>query len=175
MLENEHTCILIIAQNQWKEKDFERFGDGSLSDMLGELEHDDCDICLTCPICRSFWELFDPENLGEYNQLCEYCEVFLPLFKEEQKGDSVLLFSHKNLLPDSLKKFTEFTLENERIKKIFILQHQDWKKRGQLPSPKELLKKVKHQELKKSEFFSIIDEDKFEFLVMYEIFKDKYY
>lgn len=175
MLENEHVCILIIAQDQWHEKDFKRFGNGSLSDFLGQTEHADCDICLTCPVCRSEWEFYDPENLGKYNYLCEYCEIFLPLLKEKQIGDYVLLFSHKIVKPDALKKFTEFTLENKKIKKIYILQHQDWRKRGRLPKPKELLEQITEQEIKQSEFIALLDAEKVEFSVMYEIFKDKYY
>ena len=77
--------------------------------------------------------------------------------------------------PDALKKFTEFTLENKKIKKIYILQHQDWRKRGRLPKPKELLEQITEQEIKQSEFIALLDAEKVEFSVMYEIFKDKYY
>ena len=175
MLENQHFCILIIAQNQWKEKDFKQFGEGTLSDFLGNLEHSDCDICMTCPICRSFWELFDPENPGEYNLLCEYCEAFLEFFEKERIGDNVLLFTHTKIKSDALKKFAEYILENNKIKKIYILEHEDWSKRGRLPKPQKVIEQIKHQEVKQSEFISLIDENRYETLVMYEIFKDKYY
>ena len=173
MIENEHLCILIYPQGQWKEKDYERFGDKTLENFLGASEHANCKVCMTCPICRANWELFDPENPGEYVQLCEYCEVLLPLFKKYQKNDALILFSHSKLKCDSLRQFTEHTLENKKIKKFYVLELSIWEKRK--PKPQELVQLISHQRLKCSEFLILLETNKFEYMVMYEVYKDSYY
>ncbi len=174
MIDYEHLCILIYAQDQWKEKDFERLSEETLTNFLEKAEHADCDVCLTCAVCRANWELFDPENPGEYVQLCEYCEALISYFKEYQKsGDNVLLFSHSKMKLEVLQNFVEYTLKDKKIKKIFVFQHVDWNKKK--PKPDVFIEKISHKEIKNSEFISLLKEEKFENTILYEIHKDNYY
>ncbi len=168
-----HLCILIYAQNNWKDKDYEQFSDMTLVDYLGKTEHSDCEVCLTCPVCRADWELFDPENPGEYVQFCEYCEVLLPLLKEHLTGDGFILFSHRLVKLDALKQFIDFTLSNKKIKKVFVIQQYDPNRKPAKAT--KMLGQIKHQELKQSEFLTLIEAEKFEYNNLYEVFKDKYY
>ena len=170
---SRHLCVLIYAQDDWREKDYRNIGDSTLADYLGSTEHSDCEVCLSCPVCRAEWELFDPENPGEYVQFCEYCEVLLSFMKEQLTNDGLLLFSHDLLKLDALKQFVEYSLKDKKIKKIFILEQDEIERKK--TKPNKLLDKIKHQEIKYSEFIALIDSNKFEYNVLYEIFKDKYY
>ena len=105
MIEFQHLCILLIAQNQWKEKDYEKFNDETITKVHSSAAHAKCGVCMTCPICRSTWALFDPENPGKYVPECEYCDVLLPYFEQYRSGDNLLLFSHEKMQVDVLKKF----------------------------------------------------------------------
>ena len=170
---SRHFCVIVYAQDNWKDKDYQKFSDLTLADYLGRAEHSDCEICLTCPVCRANWELFDPENPGKYIQICEYCNALFPIFKKHLTGDGFILFSHELLKLEELKQFTEFSLNNNKIKKIFILEQDDPKRK---PSKtQDMIAQINHQELKISEFLILIDNGDFEYNTIYEIFKDRYY
>ena len=117
--------------------------------------------------------MFDPENPGEYVQFCEYCEVLLSLLKEQLTNDGILLFSHDLMKLDKLKQFVEYSLNNRKIKKIFILQQDEIGKKK--TKAKKLLEKIANQKITNSNLKELIDTNKFEYNVLYEIFKDKYY
>ena len=175
--EYEHLCILIFAQNTWKEKDFIKLEEKTVVNYLENTPQGDCDVCLTCDICRGTWELFDPENPGKYNPLCNYCEVLLPFFKKFQSGENVLLFSHQTIDSNGLRSFTETNLSNEKVKKIYILQLHEWREKRyeKYLKAEELIDSLSHVKITHSDFLSLLDEDKFEYRVLYEISKDSYY
>ncbi|NHJ85583.1 MAG: hypothetical protein FK734_08985 [Asgard group archaeon] len=171
---SQHFCVLIYAQNDWKEKDYESITEKTFTDFMSGTAHADCDVCLTCPVCRANWELFNPENPGEYIQFCEFCEVLLPLMKDKLTSDGMILFSHSLLNLDALKQFVEYSLKSKKIKKIFVLEQDDYvnKKRTK---PNKLSEQIKQQEISCSKFVELITSKTFEYNVLYEIFKDKYY
>ena len=171
----EHLCVLIFAQNTWKGKDYKKLEAKAVSEFIGNAGHEDCDLCLTCPICRATWELFDPKNLGEFNFICKYCEVLIPFFESYQTGDNVLLFSHQNLNIEGLRSFIELNLTNDKVKKIFILQLQEWEKKVKMPKAEDLIGLIIHKKLKRSEFIALLDSEEFEYRVLYDVFKDAYY
>lgn len=94
---------------------------------------------------------------------------------EEIKGqnDGIILFSH-SLTPEihSVKDLTEFLLESEKIKKIYILEL-DWMNVSHPVS--EIIESIKKIRMKKSEFIKTVDSNKFNKRVLYEISKDTYF
>ena len=117
--------------------------------------------------------MFDPLNPGEYVGTCDLCKALYKSFKKIQgSNEGIILFSHQ-LMHDlnQLQNLTQNLISNEFIKKIFILEVEGVKISKPIPS---ILEEFSHKRLKKSEFFEL-KKDQFEYSVIYEIFKDKYY
>ncbi len=171
---SQHTCIIIFAQNDWKDKDYDSINVKILTGLFSGADHSDCEVCLSCPVCRAEWELFDPENSGEYVQICEYCEVLLPLMKDQLTSDGLILFSHTLLKLDVLKQFVDYSLKSKKIKKIFILEQDDYVNKKST-KPNKLLEQIKQQTINCSEFIELINSSNFQYNILYEVFKVKYY
>ncbi|NVM31200.1 MAG: hypothetical protein HWN65_20345 [Candidatus Helarchaeota archaeon] len=183
---SEHFCLLIVPQDQWKKRDKEKISQRTFVEYISASKHTECHICMTCLICRGLWDLFDPENPGEYTPLCTACKKLLKVFKRLRgKGEAVLLFAHTDLEAEELKKFTDYILELDKVKKFYMLQLKYFrvhprnfeiglKLENASIHPKDFVK-IEHKKLKKSNFIDLLNENKIDYKVLYEVSKDKYY
>lgn len=166
----EHLCLLIFAQDQWKEKDYSRIFNSSVSTRR---EHSDCDTCCSCPVCRSYWAFYDPKIDDDYFIPCGLCEELVKRF-DNKKGQNhgFLLFSHSLLQKNELLELTELLLEEDKVKKIFLFQIDYYK--GQKKAS-EVLQQVGKIKLKRNEFNDLLNVDNLQLEKIYEVSKDSYY
>ncbi len=126
----------------------------------------------TCPICNALVKLFDPQNPGQYVDFCDLCKaLYNKLENIKGQNEALILFSHQ-LIPDmnQLHALTQSLLSSEKIKKIYILEVEYEKISKPIPS---ILDAIIHKRLKKSEFYELLEANKFEYRVIFEVFKDK--
>lgn len=85
----------------------------------------------------------------------------------------MILFSHQLMNDlDQLQTLTQTLLSNEKIKKIYVLEIEWVKISKPIPS---IINELSQIRLKKSEFLELLKKNRFEYRVIYEIFKDNYY
>ena len=171
---HDHFCLLIFGQGLWKESFTTKISKETKSSFFHLSGYSKNSLSCTCPICNALVKLFDPRNPGDYVDFCNLCEELFKKF-EDVKGqnEGMLLFSHQ-LMYDliQLQNLTQNLLSNDKIKKIYILEV-EWVKISK--SIHEIIEGITKRRLKKSDFFQLIKENNFEYSVIYEIFKDKYY
>ncbi|WXG41198.1 MAG: hypothetical protein WED07_10590 [Candidatus Freyarchaeum deiterrae] len=168
-----HFCLLIFAQDQWKESYTEKISKNTRDLFYQYTGHSNCDVCNTCPICRALVEMFDPMNPDEYIIVCDLCKALYKMM-EEIKGqtDGMILFSHSFPLEiQSVTYLTKLLLQSDKIKKIYILEVVTEKN----TQVSEVIEKIKKIRLKKSEFIKLLDSNEFKDKVLYEISKDSYF
>ena len=171
---HDHFCLLIFGQGLWKDSFTMKISKETKSSFFHLSGYSKDSLFCTCPICNALVKLFDPQNPGDYVDFCDLCKA---LYKklEDIKGDNLgmILFSHQ-LMHDlnQLQRLTQRLLSNEKIKKKYILEVEWVKISKPIPS---VIDAIMHKRLKKSEFFELLKGNKFEYRVIYEIFKDKYY
>ena len=171
---HDHFCLLIFGQGLWKESFSKKISKETKSSFFHLSGYSKDSLFCTCPICNALVKLFDPMNPSEYVDLCDLCKGLYEKFEEIQgQNEGMILFSHQ-LMPDLnlLESLTQSLLSKDEIKKIYILEVEHVKFSKPISSIKE---GISQKRLKKSEFFYLLKKDKFEYRVIYEIFKDKYY
>jgi len=171
---HDHFCLLIFGQGLWKESFTKKISKETNSNFFHLSGYSKDSLFCTCPICNALVKLFDPKNSGDYVDVCDLCKALYNKF-EKLKGqnEGMILFSHNHIYKlDLLQKLAQNLLSNERIKKIYILEVEFAKISKPIPL---IIEEIKHKKLKKSEFFELLKEIKFEFRVIYEISKDRYY
>lgn len=171
---HDHFCLLIFGQGLWKDSFTMKISKETKSSFFHLSGYSKDSLFCTCPICNALVKLFDPLNPGDYIDFCDLCKALykkLEDIKGENKG--MIVFSHQ-LMRDlnQLQRLTQSLLSNEKIKKIYILEVEWVKISKPIPS---VIDAIMHKRLKKSEFFELLKGNKFEYRVIYEIFKDKYY
>jgi hypothetical protein len=172
MFDDGHFCLMIFAQGPWKPKYKEKLREEVQSSFLASLaarskeEQHRLDFAETARIL-----LFDLEGLGKSQRECQICSRIHSLFKEILgRNEGLILFSHT--VPDvqGFKKFVAPLLEDPRIKKIyyyelgpetFVIDQTKY-----LP----ILKDRTDRRLSKAEFFKLLDANKFQLNVLYEIY-----
>jgi hypothetical protein len=78
----------------------------------------------------------------------------------------------KSKVINQIENLTQYLLYKEEIKKIYILEVEHVKTSKPISS---IVEDILHKRLKKSEFYNLLKKHKFEYRILYEIFKDKYY
>lgn len=171
---HDHFCLLIFGQGIWKDSFTKKISKDTKTNFFHLSGYSKDSLFCTCPICNALVYLFDPQNPGDYIDFCDLCKALYKKFEEiKGQNEGVILFSHQLMREtDQLKDLAQSLLSNEKIKKIYILEV-EWVKISK--SISLLIKNISHERLKKSEFFEILKTNKFEYRVIYEIFKDKYY
>ena len=171
---HDHFCLLIFGQGFWKENFTQKISKETKTSFFHLSGYSKDSLFCKCPICNALIKLFDPMNPGDY---VDFCDLGKALYKEFEtiKGtnEGMILFSHQLMYElDQLQILTQNLLSNEKIKKIYILQVKWVKISKPIPS---VIDELSHKRLKKSEFLHLLKENRFEYSVIYEIFKDKYY
>ena len=169
----DHFCLLIFGQGIWKEAFIKKISKETKSSFFHLAGYSTDSLFCTCPICNALVKLFDPLNPGEYVGICDLCKALYKRFKKIQGlNEGIILFSHQLMYDlNQLQNLTQNLISSEFIKKIYILEIVWAKISKPIPS---IIEALSHKRLKKSEFFEL-KKDQFEYSVIYEIFKDKYY
>lgn len=115
----DHHCIVIYPQDQWKDDFKRKLGGDVKSGFLQLGGHADCETCRTCPICQAIEELFDPRAPGEYDTVCTLCgRVYDVLSRRLGQTDGLILFSHYRRIECDL---VDALFREPRVKKVFVL------------------------------------------------------
>ncbi|MFX0114305.1 MAG: hypothetical protein ACFFB3_07145 [Candidatus Hodarchaeota archaeon] len=169
----EHFCLLVFAQDRWKEKNQAEVMQLIREAYIRGNPHADCDLCMNCPVCRGLWDLFEPNNLGEYVSICTVCNLLNETFLGRLgSNDGVVLFAHTKLSAPHLREFAKSLLDSSRIKKIFVLQVDSFKVGSKTL---ETLQQLKQEKMKLFAFQDLLKEEKNEFNVIYEVSRGQYY
>lgn len=169
MIDYGHFCLLIFAQGTWKENFKKILSKKVKNDFLVRMDLDENDAWGEFEVIP----LFNPKNPSENEKACKLCHSLYDIFSEKLgQNDGHILFSHNTIALINIKHFANNLLSNEKIKKIYILElgfesylTSTWK-----IAPK-IIKELKHKCLKRDEFGRNIDNNKFQFGVIYEILK----
>jgi len=171
---HDHFCLLLFGQGLWKDSFTRKISKETKTNFFHLSGYSKDSLFCTCPICNALVKLFDPLNPGDYVDFCDLCKALYNKFEGiKGQNEGIILFSHQ-LMNDmnQIQNLTQNLLAIEKIKKIYILEV-EWVKISKLvPS---IIEDIKHIRLKKSEFFELLKENKFEYRIIYEIFKDRYY
>lgn len=116
--------------------------------------------------------LFDPKELGESEKECPLCSAIFNIFKEKiGSNDGSILFSHT--VPDvtGFKTFTTPLFNDPRIKKLyyFELGPETYVIGNEKYIPQ--LQERKNLRLSKADFFELLNKNKFQLNMLYEIHK----
>lgn len=173
MFDYGHFCLLIFAQGPWKPNYKAQLAKEVQARFIASLEARSPE-----EERRLAWAeteknpLFDPEELGKSQRECAFCSAIYEFLKEKLgQTDGLLLFSHS--VPDVIGFKTVITplFEDPRIKKVyyyelgmdsFVVDQTKY-----LP----ILKDRRDERLPLSEFLKLLDADKFQINVVYEIHK----
>lgn len=169
MVSYEHYGILIFAQGAWKEKD-----KVSVIKNINQLNID------------YLYRASLPNN-------CDICNQIHDIFAEiKGKNDGIMYVAHAYLETDSIKKLADHVLDNELVKKIYLFQGGPMKhKKGRPVISNRNIREIKVKRRKyqdvilkerlisekytKSDFIKLLEQNGFQFDVLYEITRDKYH
>lgn len=171
---HDHFCLLIFGQGLWKDSFTKKISKETKTSFFHLSGYSIDSLFCTCPICNALVKLFDPLNPGDYVDFCDLCKALYKKLEDiKEHNEGLILFSHQ-LMQDlnRLQNLTQSLLSNDKIKKLYILEV-EWVKISK-PIP-QVINEISHNRLKKSEFFELLKANKYEYRVIYEIFKDKYY
>ncbi len=169
---HDHFCLLIFGQGVWKDTFTKKISKDSKYSFFHLSGYSTDSLSCTCVFCNALVKLYDPSNPGEYVEICDLCKALHDKFKEIQGvNEGIILFSHQLMRLDQLQGFAQNLVSDEHIKKIFVLEIK-WKKNPK-PAP-AIIETLSHEKLNKSEFLGL-KENQFNYHIIYEISKDKYY
>lgn len=116
---NEHFCIAVFPQGQWKKADGTKLVSNVKESFLWAGGHLDCKVCCTCSICRSFEEMFDPGAPGDHDVICDICNDLYALLRSRLgKSEGIILFSHYRPVT---RDVVDALFKEKNVKKVFVL------------------------------------------------------
>lgn len=168
----EHFCILINAQDNWKDQDKQLIRDISLSQRKKYVDYD----------YHFYHKLTYRDKKPDYGD-CLLCNQIYSLFSNlKGNREGILYQGHHYLEPEDTKDIVEYIqliLAKNQAKKVYILY---------LDSLKELkrdgINKLNNEEFKElfkeerytlKEFETLLQENEIKERVLYEILREKYY
>ena len=169
MIEYGHICLLIFAQGTWKENFKKQLIEDIKNKFLANMDIDKVDEWSEIEQIP----LFNPNNPGKTDRPCELCNSLYELFEEKRgSNDGFILFSHNILGWDGMEKFLLFILGEVKVKKIYYLElDSDSYLVGISKKIPEIMQKIKHLMVNRSEFFKLFEDKKVEFSILYEVAK----
>ncbi|MFX1475457.1 MAG: hypothetical protein ACFFCO_08280 [Promethearchaeota archaeon] len=171
MFDYGHFCLLIFAQGPWKPKYKEKLAREVQARFLRSL------VARTPDEERhlSFAEtakmpLFDPEELGQSQPECTFFSKIYEFLKEKL-GNNVGLFLFSHSVPDVIGFKTVITplFEERRIKKVYYYELGPETFVDDQTRYLPMLKERRDERLPLSAFLQLLDADKFQCNVVYEI------
>jgi len=169
MIEYGHVCLLIFAQDTWKENYKKRLLKEVKNKFISNMDIDDVDLWSEIEKIP----LFNPKTPEENHKPCELCYSLYDIFeKEKGNNDGIILFSHNILGWKGMKNFLLFVLGGVNVKKIYYLELDQ---SSYLISTKKrisiIIKNIKPRQVIRSIFFDLFDKEKIEFSTLYEVVK----
>ncbi|MHA2276868.1 MAG: hypothetical protein ACXAC2_13930 [Candidatus Kariarchaeaceae archaeon] len=165
----EHLCVVIFAQGTWNERDREY-----ILKPIREKHNEKRDDPY------HFYQKLTRRDVVPLYSDCQLCRPIYELFEEIKCQTDAFLFQghHYLILEDDvedLKDFVKETIDNDKVKKIYLLYLDSLKeiKRTiinsmKLPDFKEL---ITQKQVNISEFINILSEGNFNNRTVYEIIK----
>ncbi|MHA1917621.1 MAG: hypothetical protein ACTSUV_04830 [Candidatus Ranarchaeia archaeon] len=168
----DHFCLVVIAQGQWADKDYEVVRDFLIqkrkkytTDEFGfflKLTHrKEIPIYSDCPICQPIYQWLT--NLKGQN-------------------DGLIYQGHYFITPEDFPEMNELVhilLSNEKVKKLYILYLDSL---GELKRTainnmdmEDITNLIKTKKIKKTEISEILTNEEFKERIMYEINRETYY
>ena len=168
----EHFCVLILAQDSWKDYDRESVMDISLEKRLEYRDHD-----------YHFYHRLTRRTSEPENILCPICKyVYKILLKLTNNRDHIIYSGHHYIETEDyphLIEFSKMLLHHEKVKKIFVLDLDRLKefKVDEIAnlSFDDLESLITLESCTIDEFEGILKEQKFERRTLYDIIKGSYY
>ncbi len=168
----EHFCILIMAQDGWRNQEKQSIRDISLS---GRKMYVDFDY-------HFYHKLTYRDKKPEYSD-CLLCTQIYKLFEDLKRNqDGILYQGHHYLEPEDTNDVVEFTkliLAKNQVKKVYILYLDSLKElkrevinKLNYDEFRELLTEVKYTQ---KEFGMALQNQELEERTLYEILREKYY
>ena len=180
-----HFCLLVFFQEIWKVKERKKMEQEIITEFLTLKEND--------PWNEENWDeitLFNPQE-PEYNKklgawgeinLCPLCTTLNGRMREIQKNNQgLILFHHprsSSLTHQIIRNLLTFIFQNQKIKKVFLLQVEEIRTTGKISDNKitEIMESLSEPEtLPKTEVIKLLNQNKFIPRVIYEIQRDKYF
>lgn len=165
----EHFCILIFAQGKWNNTDREGIIN-PIREKRKENIHDPYPFFTKLTLRR------DPPQFA----MCELCERLHDLFKEiKGENDAILYQGHHYLIyeddKEDMKELVDIILSNEKVKKFYLIYIKGF---SELKTTKirtidliRLKALLTSKKVSKTDFVKILDENKFENRIVYEVSK----
>lgn len=168
----EHFCILIIAQDEWKEQDKQSIRDISLTERKKYVEYD----------YHFYHKLTYRNKKPEYSD-CLLCNQIYSLFTNlKGNREGIQYQGHHYLEPDDTKDivgYTKLILAENQVKKVYILYLDSLKelKREEINNHNydEFKELIKEERYSLEEFETQLQEHEIKERVLYEILREKYY
>jgi len=165
----DHFCVLIFAQGKWNDKDREE-----VNNPIRKKRKEN--IVDPYPFFTKLTLRRDPPQFA----MCELCENLYTFF-EELKGpnDAILYQGHHYLIfeddKEDMKELVSIILSNEKVKIFFLVYIKGF---SELKTTKilamdlnELKALLTLKKVSKTDFIDILEENKFEKRIVYEVSK----
>ena len=169
MIEYGHICLLIFAQGTWKENFKMKLLKDVKNEFLANMDIDEVDEWSEIEQIP----LFNPKNPGKNDHPCELCNSLYDIYKEKRgNNDGFILFSHNILGWVGMEKFLLFVLGEVKVKKILYLElGADSYLVSTSKKIPQIIKKISHLKVNRSEFSKLFEDKKIEFSIIYEVGK----
>ena len=166
MYDQGHFCMLAFAQGTWKPQ-FKLKLIRKISDNFNFLK---------APKTKEEegiigWNEVENSPLQNYKNFdkCKVCQKIGPIFKQKLgNNEGIILFSHNIPVIEDFQTFFYNIFRETGIKKVFYLE-------ADIFNEQKLMRQREfaHQQIKSSDFFDLVRNEKFEQVTLYEISKYK--
>ena len=173
MFDYGHFCLLVFAQGPWKPNFKEQLAKTVQARFLASLEARSPE-----EEQRLAWNetekipLFDPKELGKSHRECGFCSAIYEFLKEKLgQTDGLFLFSHTVTDVTGFKTVITPLLEDPRIKKVYYYELGPETFVVDQTRYLPILKDRRDERISLSQFLQLLDANKFQTNVIYEIHK----
>ena len=158
-----HFCFLIFTQVKWQEKYKVK--------LIKEINKEFLRYAYWDPIYDIPVKLFDPLVRDEDYDICDLCLELIPRFKINLgSSEGVIRFSHKLIQLKDIEFFFRKILTDSQVKKIYflMLDHNSYIKKTNIL---KTINNIKEQQVNRDDFFNLVQNEKIDFSIIYEIRK----
>ena len=165
----EHLCMVIFAQGKWTEKDR-----AVIKQLILEKHKEKTD--LPYPFYLKLTRQFEKPSYSD----CNICGPIYEMFQDIiGSNDNIYYHGHHYIIPEDdkeeMKELPGLILNNPKVKKFYLLYldsfHEVNRNDINRWTIKDLKEHINSKQCNASEFENIIDQDKFESRILYEITK----
>lgn len=158
-----HFCFLIFAQGKWQEKYKVK--------LIPEIKKDFLRYAYWDPMYDIPVKLFDPLVKDEDYDVCDLCLELIPRFKIKLgSNEGFIRFSHKLIQLKDIERFFLKFLTDSQVKKVYFLML-DMNSYIEVKNIPKSINSIKEQQIKADKFFNLIQNEKIDFSIIYEIRK----